>query len=108
MVYTPQFRDLNSKIYFKYNLVRKIVFPFFVILSYVSKKPYYMLDYGSMWEIKYPLKSIYPLCKIKFEGYEFNSPSDVDKYLKNTYGDWRKIPNSEDIQTHNVKIIFKD
>jgi hypothetical protein len=37
-----------------------------------------------------------------------NAPRNVDAYLTDLYGDWRKIPASDDIQTHHVEIKFYD
>lgn len=48
---------------------------------------------------------IFPLIKVPFEFGELNAPKEVDKYLSNLYGDWKKLPST--IHTHNVEVIFK-
>ena len=51
---------------------------------------------------------IYPLTKVKFANYNFNAPKEYDKYLRNLYGDYNIIPDSNNIKTHNVKIEFDE
>lgn len=43
---------------------------------------------------------IFPLRKISFEGRECFAPNDVDAYLTQYYGDWRKLPPPEKRQWH--------
>lgn len=46
-------------------------------------------------------KSVYvPPVKGIFEGMEVNLPHDTDRYLKNQYGDYWKIPPAEDRERH--------
>lgn len=51
-------------------------------------------------------KYIYPLKEICFEGYKFKCPANVDAYLKEYYGDYMKLPLSEDRIVHSTKIEF--
>ncbi len=43
-----------------------------------------------------PLSDIYPYKRIKFEGFEFYTMNDVDKYLKDFYGDYMRMPENID------------
>ena len=43
-------------------------------------------------------KDIFPLSKMEFEGIEFPVPANVDSYLTNIYGNWRKLPSEEKIR----------
>lgn len=44
---------------------------------------------------------VFPLSTIKFEGYEFNCPKDVDHYLRVLYGDnYMMLPDT--IEVHNI------
>jgi len=44
---------------------------------------------------------VFPLSTIKFEGYEFNCPKDVDHYLRVLYGDnYMMLPDM--IEAHNI------
>ena len=56
----------------------------------------------------YDYDQIFPLQKIKFEGYEFWVPNDTDFMLRNIYGDYMKLPNK--IYPHHTdeKLFTKD
>lgn len=69
---------------------------------------YYTCSYGIGFLAKRYLRNIYPLGKIKFEGHLLNAPQNVDAYLADWYGDWRKLPEPDQIQTHHVEIKFYD
>lgn len=69
-----------------------------------KKNNYYNMAYGIPFYHKRFIKDIYPLKKAKFEDSYFNVPNNVDSYLTNLYGDWRKIPSQ--IKTHKVEIVF--
>jgi lipopolysaccharide cholinephosphotransferase len=43
---------------------------------------------------------IYPLKTILFEGHDMNIDNNYDIYLTNLYGDWRKIPEESERETH--------
>ena len=62
------------------------------------------MAYGIPFYHKRFIKDIYPLKKAKFEDSYFNVPNNVDSYLTNLYGDWRKIPSQ--IKTHKVEIVI--
>jgi lipopolysaccharide cholinephosphotransferase len=44
------------------------------------------------------MKNTFPLSKAKFEGIEFPVPHDMDAYLTDVYGDWRRMPSEEEIR----------
>ena len=44
--------------------------------------------------------------KISFEGYQFSCPNNVEAYLAEQYGDWKKLPEPNSIHTHNVIVKF--
>ena len=53
------------------------------------------LDFPHRWNNWiYDYSQIFPLKKIEFENYEFNSPADTDFMLKNIYGDYMQFPRS--------------
>lgn len=66
-------------------------------------KDVYNYGLGNPFVIHHHANTIYPLKKIDFEGISFNCPNDYDTYLTNLYGDWRRIPDESNIQTHEVK-----
>lgn len=93
---------------FNYNLLTKIVFPLlrFISPSFNKGMIHYTYGVGFLNEEK-KLEEIFPLCKLSFEGHEFNAPKDCDTYLKRLYGnDYMKIPDN--IENHiadtNIKI----
>lgn len=51
---------------------------------------------------------IFPLTRVKFATSYFNAPHDYDGYLRNLYGNYEIVPNSDKIKTHYVKIEFNE
>jgi lipopolysaccharide cholinephosphotransferase len=84
-----------------------IMIPFFRFFNYKTAN-YYTFSYGIGFVSKRYLKNIYPLNKVKFEGYMLNVPKNMGAYLTDLYGDWRKLPKPDQIQTHHVEIKFYD
>ena len=96
------FRPLLPLNYF---LLKKVITPF-LHLVHRKKNDYYRMPYGVCFKsIRYK-KNIFPVGQIEFEGKMFNAPRNVDEYLKDIYGDWEKIPDVDEIQTHNVELKF--
>ncbi|MBP5684740.1 MAG: LicD family protein [Bacilli bacterium] len=48
----------------------------------------------------YPVDVVMPPVKATFEGHEYNVYHDTDKYLKQLYGDYMKLPKEEDRISH--------
>ncbi len=42
-------------------------------------------------------------CKVEFEGKKFSTYKNYDKYLKNMFGDYMKLPPEADRRSHNVE-----
>ena len=60
---------------------------------------------------KYPAeKEIWEPIELEFEGYRFYAPKGWDKLLTLRYGDYMKIPNSDELQVHGTvdKIEVKE
>ena len=53
---------------------------------------------AGFYKSKFFIKDIFPLSTMEFEGVEFPVPGNVDSYLTNIYGDWRKLPSEEQIR----------
>jgi lipopolysaccharide cholinephosphotransferase len=59
----------------------------------------YHYSLGSGWpKHTFYMKNTFPLSKAKFEGIEFPVPHDMDAYLTDVYGDWRRMPSEEEIR----------
>lgn len=69
----------------------------------------YIISYGVKIPYKYVGREsdIFPLARVNFEGHEFYAPNNYEEYLVNLYGEWKKIPSSTNIRTHNIDVIFK-
>ena len=102
-------RFLASSSRFWYVVLYTFLFKIINIIScFCSNKLYYTYTYGTPFTDKHLVKTIYPLSRALFEGRTFNAPNDIDKYLTESYGNWRRIPNEDEIETHNVKVVFYD
>ncbi len=74
------------------------------LIGLINPKKQYFYELGSgFYNQPYYLDQIFPLGSVAFEGIEFPAPKDVDAYLTNLYGDWRKLPSEEQIEkdVHN-------
>lgn len=89
-----------------------ILNPILRIVGLVNPKEEYHYVLGLGWaKSTFFLKDIFPLKTAKFEGVDLPVPNDMDTYLTNVYGDWRKLPTDEQIRKslHNpvyIKEIF--
>ena len=57
-----------------------------------------------MWE-----SEVFPIAEVDFEMAKLPVPHDGDAFLTNIYGNWRQVPEEEEIMKniHNVKLISK-
>lgn len=92
-----------------YDVLYNCLFKVFDALGIMSSdKNYFTFTYGTAFNDKHLIKSIFPLNRIQFEGKFYNVPNNVDVYLSESYGNWRVIPKENEIETHHVKVIFYD
>ncbi len=76
-----------------------IVIPILRLIGLINPRGEYHYSLGSGWgRHRFYAKDTFPLATIEFEGCEFPAPKDVDAYLTNVYGDWRKLPTDEQIR----------
>ena len=76
-----------------------IINPILRIFALINPRKEYHYSFGTGWvRHTFYMKDTFPLSKAKFEGYEFPVPKDMDAYLTNVYGDWRKLPSDEEIR----------
>lgn len=73
--------------------------PLLRLIGLINPKGQYHYALGQGWpKHVFYKKDIYPLTTTEFEGEQFPVPHDMDAYLTNVYGDWRKIPSEEQIR----------
>ena len=88
--------------------------PILRLVGLINPKREYHYALGTGW-VKHTFyaKHTFPLSTIEFEGHTFPAPKDVDAYLSNVYGDWRRLPTDEQIRAaiHSEEYrdeIYKD
>lgn len=95
----------NSLVKPLYWLLVKIIYP---ILSFISKafsdgkKFRHKVGWGFV-KPRY-IDDLFPLTKVKFEGYDFPAPANIDNYLRNIYGDYMGLPDLDKIPVHALKV----
>lgn len=88
-----------------YKFLNAIILPF---LRLFRKKNVYDIGYGASYSNPVSDTILYPIKRMSFEGLDLCVPADVDAYLTNFYGDWRRIPRLDEIRTHNVSFVFRE
>lgn len=101
----------HPTIYVKNKWIRRILIVLVEILSFIlfvpilrlfgkiNPKKEYHYEHGTGWaRHAFYKKDIFPLAKAEFEGRQFPVPANMDSYLSNVYGDWRKLPAEEQIR----------
>lgn len=109
LIYNPWLMKKRSYlrpiVKFTYPLLNKIIIPIIRLVRFNDK---YCKDYGCNFGKPFTNDIVYPLKTIKFEGLEFLSPNNVTDYLRIMYGNWKSLPSSDKIHTHNVQFNFYD
>lgn len=76
-----------------------IIFPILRIIGQINPNEEFHYVLGTGWpKHTFYMKYTFPLTTTDFEGEKKPVPKDMDSYLANVYGDWRKIPSEEDIK----------
>lgn len=110
------YNQLNNKQLDKETMLKRIhrIYTFntrfaFPILRFISK---FCLgkairhSFGTVYFKPRYMADIFPLSKIEFEGKMFPVPRDTDKYLRQIYGDYMKLPNLDKIHPHYSLLRF--
>lgn len=87
-------------------LIRLIEFLFFDVfcqllrlIGLINPRSEYHYTLGTGWPTHtFYMKYTFPLTTSEFEGEHMPVPKNMDNYLANVYGDWRKIPSDEQIK----------
>lgn len=76
-----------------------IINPVLRLVGLINPCKEYHYTLGTGWaRHTFYMKDAFPLTKTNFEGEQWPVPRDMDAYLTNVYGDWRKLPNDEQIR----------
>ena len=85
-----------------------IIFPILRLIGLINPKGEYHYSLGQGWsKHTFFMSDAFPLTTTEFEGEQMPAPKNVDAYLTRVYGDWRKMPNEEQIRKsiHNQDYI---
>ena len=75
-----------------------IIFPLLRFIGMINPKQEYHYVLGTGWpRHTFFMKDTFPLTKAEFEGELFPVPNNMDAYLTNNFGEWRKLPTEESI-----------
>lgn len=96
--YIRNIANLNARVF------NSFIFPICRAFNKNNKEITYAI--GNPFKNIYRKDIIFPLKEITFENHKFRCPNNVNEYLKNLYGNWEKIPEENDIVTHNVDFKF--
>lgn len=89
----------HSLISFGQFICFKLIFPLLRLVGKINPKGEYHYALGTGWsKTAYRPEILLPLSEVEFEGVRMPAPHDADAYLKNLYGDWRKLPTEAQIK----------
>lgn len=76
-----------------------LLHPVLRMIGRINPKEEYHYVLGTGWpRHTFYMKDTFPLATAEFEGVLFPVPKDMDAYLTNVYGDWRKLPSEQTIR----------
>lgn len=84
-------------------LLQKVLYPLIRLIVFLGSIKTKIFAFGTGITSLRHMENIFPLQKILFEGKDFNAPANTDAYLKDMYGDYMKIPDSNKRQKHIIK-----
>lgn len=104
---------LKSVRYFYEYSISLMLFPIGLLLKYLARsvcfitKPNTILhSYGIGNSTTHNISYLIPTSKVIFEGKEFSAPANPDMYLQKQYGDYMKIPNADNRNTHFLNVKY--
>lgn len=78
----------------------KLIICVFKLCNFLFRPQRITYSYGVYFNCSYKYEQIFPISSIKFEGCIFNAPNDVNKYLIETFGNYKQLPPEESRKTH--------
>ena len=110
LVYNPlsnkyHLKFLRPLVDWNHRFLDKIAYP--ILRSFKTKNNQMTYGIGTPFNNVFDKDDVYPISQIRFEGMLFNCPNNVDRYLQSLYGDWRKIPDEDNIAVHadNIELL---
>lgn len=101
------YRSITDGIFKRFASI--VIYPFILLIVIIAEMLGKILspgtlihNFGSGFYSTRMVKEIFPLETVSFEGKKFPSPHDYDSYLSRIFGDYRQIPDTDKIKTHNV------
>lgn len=81
-----------------YLLLHYLVYPILRLIGLINPRGEYHYVLGTGWpDHTFYMRYTFPLSTAEFEGVQFPVPHDMDSYLTNVFGDWRKMPSTAQI-----------
>ncbi len=104
----PEFNDqqLIRKTDSIYRMNQRVIFPILRGFSRLTKQHLYHYSPGIPFESTRAPEELFPLSEVTFEGHRFLAPHDPDAYLRRIFGNWQKLPNLNNIQTHTSALTI--
>lgn len=97
-----------KKIRFITKMNRRFVFPLLRFIGRIPLNRKLTYDYGIPFHITYDERHIFPLTTHEFEGVELSVPGNSHAILTTQYGDYMKLPNLDNVETHVKVLEFYD
>ena len=98
------FKIANALFYLMY----KVLFPMIIHICNKRNSNKYYPTLGTGWFIEYEESTLFPTKPIIFEGHQFPGPAKLDKYLKETYGDYMSLPPLDKRNQHEAEYNIWD
>lgn len=111
MVYPTRKMNCAPLRHFAIRLVQLLNFglliPISRLVGLINPKHDCHYELGSgFYDQPFHMEDIFPLSTIEFEGVTFPAPGNVDMYLTRMYGDWRRLPDEEDIRKAMYSTLY--
>jgi len=75
--------------------------------NFFGRTNLYAYTYGANNYTKYNSDNFFPITQISFEGKKYNAPNQVDRYLKDQFGEtYMQLPPESDRYSHASNVDF--
>lgn len=85
-------------------LQKNIIIPIFNIISFFWGNPnFYMHSYGDYFKSRRHKDILFPHSNVKFEGFDFPAPHNIDAFLTSIYKDYMELPAIDKRNHHQAQ-----